>query len=295
MNPFDLPGPAFLLFYIAVSVVVISGIIIARHQLESTDAPRIDLSDPLFIAFLRGGHSEAMRVAAISLIDRGLLLCNGTRLETAPDAQPRSVRRPLEKALLEKFVSSDDASSMFGDPKLKSTCREYEHTLKKMRLVPDESITLLRTLIFGAAIILLGGVGFAKVIIALERGRTNIAFLIILVIVAIVIAAKLSFPRLTASGKAMLEDIKHLYSGLQGRASLLQPGGATIEPMMLAAVFGVGALAGQGFAYAHTLFPPVTPLSKKVTSVSSSCSGGSSCGSSCGGGGCGGGCGGCGS
>lgn len=300
MNPFDLPGPAFLMFYVAVSVVVISGIIIARGRLEASDAPRIDLSDPLLIAYLRGGHSEAMRVAAISLIDRGLLLCIGTRLETAPHVRTESVRRPLEKQLLEKFVSSGDASAMFDDPKLKLATKEYEHTLKKMRLLPDESITYARTMIFGGAIFLLGGLSVVKLIIALGRGRTNVAFLIILAIVAIVIAAKLSFPRLTESGKAMLEDIKHLYSGLKGRASLLQSGGATIEPMMLAAVFGVGALAGQGFAYTQTLFPHARRTSESSSSGSScnsSCgsSGGSSCGSSCGGGGCGGGCGGCGS
>lgn len=290
MNPFDLPGPQFLLFYVGLSVAVIIGIFILRRQSESVDSPRLDLSDPLLIAFLRGGHSEAMRVAAVSLIDRGLLLCVGTRLQTAAHARAGSVRRPIERALLEKFASSDEAASMFDDSRLKSTCDEYEQTLKKVRLLPDESITQIRTLIFAFALVLLGGVGFLKVFIALQRGRTNVGFLIVLVIVAIVFAARLSFPRLTESGKAMLQDVKNLYSGLRDRASFLKPGGASIEPMMLAAVFGVGALAGQGFAYTKTLFPRAKQ--SKTSSCGGSCGGG--CGSSCGGGG-GGGCGGCGS
>jgi uncharacterized protein (TIGR04222 family) len=298
MNPFDLSGPSFLFFYISFSLVVLVGIILTREFYESNRTPRIDLSDPLLIAFLRGGHIEAIRVAVVSLIDRNLLICTGTLLQTAPGAQPASVRRPIEKALLEKFASGGDAGSIFNDSTLEWTLDEYDQTLKKVRLLPDESIKKLRTLIFGGAVFLLGGVGVLKLIIALARGRTNVAFLIILMIVAIVIATKASFPRLTRSGKTMLEDIKKLYVGLKDRAVFLKPGGATIEPMMLAAVFGVGALAGEGFAYTKSLFG----RERKVSSSSSSCasagcgtspcgsSGGSSCGGSCGGG-----CGGCGS
>lgn len=299
MNPFDLRGPEFLFFYIGLSVLVIVGVRILRQKSESGPSPRIDLSDPLLIAFLRGGHPEAMRVATVSLIDRGLLICSGTRLQTATHARSESVRRPIEKKLVERFVLSDEASSMFDDSKLKSTLSHYEQTLKKLRLLPDSFITQVRTLIFSCALLILGGVGLFKLIIALGRGRTNVCFLIVLIVVAIVFAAKQSFPRLTETGKALLEDVRNLYSGLKDRAALLQPGGATIEPMMLAAVFGVGALAGQGFAYTKTLFPRAKRSSSSGGSCSSGCgtygtSCGSSCGSSCGGG-CGGGCGGCGS
>ena len=292
MNPFDFSGPEFLLFYIGLSVLVIIAIGILRRKSESGPTPRIDLSDPLLIAFLRGGHSEAMRVATISLIDRGLLRCTGTRLQAAAQARPESVRRPIEKALLQKFHTSDEAASMFDDPKLKSTLDQYEESLTKVRLLPDASIRETRTLLFAGAFLMLGGVGVSKLIVALDRGRPNVCFLIVLIVVAIVIASKQAFPRLTESGKAMLQDVKNLYSELRDRAALLNPGGATIEPMMLAAVFGVGALAGSGFAYTKKLFPRAKQ-SSTTSSCGSSCGGG--CGSSCGGGGCGGGCGGCGS
>jgi len=180
---------------------------------ESGPIPRIDLSDPLLIAFLRGGHSEAMRVAAVSLIDRGLLHCAGTRLETASLTRSESVRRPIEKALLEKFVVSGEVASMFDDSRLKSTLKQYEETLKKVRLLPDESITLGRTVIFGTALLILTGVGLSKLYLALARGRPNVCFLIILVIVAVVFAAKQSFPRLTETGNVVLEGVRNLYSG----------------------------------------------------------------------------------
>lgn len=291
MNPFDFSGPAFLVFYVVLSIAVIGGIIFLRRWFEWSQTPRIDLSDPLLIAFLRGGHSEAMRVAAVSLIDRGLLICSVTRLQTAAKARAESVRRPIEKALLEKFALGGEAASMFNDSKLKSTCDEYEQTLTKVRLLPDDSVTLVRIVVFASALLILAGVGISKLMLALQRGRPNVCFLLVLIVVAIVIAAKQSFPRLTESGKAMLQDLKHLYSGLKDRSFQLKPGGATIEPMMLAAVFGIGALAGDGFGYTKMLFPRA-----KQSATSSSCGGacGSSCGSSCGGGGCGGGCGGCG-
>src|ERR1051325_9359604 len=179
----------------------------------------------------------------------GVQTCALPILQTAPHVRSQSGLRPIEKALLERFVKTGEAASMFDDSKLKSTLNEYEQTLKKVRLLPDESITFGRRVIFGAAFLILAGVGFSKLYLALARGRSNVFFLIILVIVAIVAAAKQAFPRLTETGKVMLEDVKNLYSELRGRASFLQTGGATIEPMMLAAVYGVGALRGDGFAY----------------------------------------------
>src|SRR5678815_2356767 len=97
-------------------------------------------------------RAEAMRVAAVSLIDRGLLKCSGTRLHTAPEAGPESVRRPIEKALLEKFRVSAEVTSMFDDSKLQSICYQYEETLQRVRLLPDNTITQIRRLIFAAAI-----------------------------------------------------------------------------------------------------------------------------------------------
>ena len=151
------------------------------------------------------------------------------------------------------------------------------------------------------ATFLLTGVGFTKVMIAIYAGRSNIGFLIILIVAALVISAAISFPRLTESGRAMILDVQSLYGGLRHRASSPVAGGAGAEPMMLAAVFGVGALAGSGFSFAEGLFRDKRRSNScasdgdcgsscSTTSCSSgstsSCSGGSSCG--------GGGCGGCG-
>lgn len=295
MNPFDLRGPEFLLFYLILSAAVIAALVLLRRASESAGAPRIDLADPYLIAYLRGGENEALRVALVSLIDRGLLIVNGTQIKRADNAVPGSVRQAVEKALMEKFATAGEANSIFNDPNLKLACEPYQETLKRNRLLPDESVTRERLMRFVAALFILVGVGGIKVFVALEHGRTNVVFLLMLMAAAIALAAKVSFPRLTAGGAAMLKDVQTLYSGLKERATGIRPGGATIEAMMLAAAFGVGALAGDAFAYTKTLFPRARSSAFGL-SYGSSCgsSGGSSCGSSCGGGGCGGGCGGCG-
>lgn len=299
MNPFDLPGPEFLLFYTGFSALAIVALVLTRKVAESSAAPKLDLSDPYLIAYLRGSEPETLRVAALSLIDRGLLVATGTQLKTADNASPEAVRRPIEKELLRKFNRADEASSIFDDSRLRATCKPYEQTLKKAGLLPDESIQRARWSRLLIACGIVGGVGIVKILVAFSRGRTNVGFLIILIGVAIFFAVKVSFPRLTESGKAMIADLQNLYSGLKDRALFLKPGGATIEPLMLAAVFGIGALESADFAFTRVLFPRAhaaaqsgSTCGSSYASACSSCS--SSCSSSCGGGGCGGGCGGCG-
>ena len=298
MNPFDLSGPEFLLFFFLLSTVVIVALVLHRRASESASAQRIDLADPYLIAYLRGGEDETLRVTLVSLIDRGLLVLDGTQIGWAKNARPDSVRWPIEKAVMQKYAKPGEASSILIDPKLKSSCDQYQETLKKLGLLPDESVAQARLIRFVVVLFIVCGVGGIKVFVALQRGRTNVAFLIILMFIAVAVAAKVGFPRLTAAGAAMLKDVQTLYSGLIDKATFIRPGGATIEAMMLAAAFGVGALAGDGFAYTRMLFP--SARRKAEGSWSSSCgsscgvSSGSSCGSSCGGG-CGGGCGGCGS
>lgn len=302
MFPFDLPGPQFLLFFIGLSAFALIGLVVARKLAESSAAPKLDLSDPYLIAYLRGAEPETLRVAAVSLIDRGLMTATGTQLQAAEKASPEAVRRPIEKELLRRFKRADEAGALFEDSRLKATCEPYKEALLAAGLLPGESIVSARWTRLLITCAILGGVAIVKILIALERGRTNVWFLVILTIVAIVLAAKLSFPRLTESGKRMIADLQNLYAGLKDRALSLQTGGATIEPMMLAAVFGVGALASADFAFTHVLFPRAAKAAAQSGSscgascgsaCGSSCSSGSSCGSSCGGG-CGGGCGGCG-
>lgn len=293
MNPFDLRGPEFLIFYFVFSVAVMVALHRYRQAVESGPPPRIDLADPYLIAYLRAGESEAARVALLSLVDRGLLTAKGTTVARTKGASSKDVRRPIEKLLMDRLANPEESTSIVADSSVQPALNEYRETLTRMCVLPDAAINRSRVTSFLLASAVLGGTAAVKIFVALSRGRTNIAFLILLALIATAIAAKISFPRLTARGKSLLQDVKLLYHRLKERAGSVASGGANADAAMLAAAFGLGALSGDAFGFAATLFPKKTSSSGWGGSSCGS-SGGSSCGSSCGGGG-GGGCGGCGS
>jgi len=288
VNPFDLPGPEFLAVYAALGAVVIGALYLLRRMAETEEPPRIDFSDPYLIAYLRGGEDEALRVATVSLLDRGFLNRKNGDLATSDTVRADLTRRPIEKTILEKFARRDAAVSIFKTPELKATCSSYKDALRRLRLLPDEAMEKSRAWRLFIALAILSGVALVKIMIALQRGRHNILFLILLAVFLGIAAVKVGNPFRTRRGDALLADLRTLFSSLQARASSLRPGGATGELALLMAVFGLTALPEFALPYATALFP-------KALSTTSSCSSGcgSTCGSSCGGGG-GGGCGGCG-
>jgi uncharacterized protein (TIGR04222 family) len=286
-NPFDLPGPDFLVFYAILGVLTVGILWLARRASEAADAPRIDYSDPYLLAYLRGGGPEVIRVVTVSLIDRGLLQSNDDRLVAVNQNAVNIVRRPIEKALLQHFRFRGNASSAFTSPAILSTCQEYKDTLQRLGLLPDESILRARLWRFVIAVIVLTGVAALKILIALQRGRTNIFFLVLLAVFFVFVAIRVHNPLRTRRGDALLADLRNLFSSLKARARMLRPGGETADAALLMAVFGLDALPAAAFPYAKRFQPKSTALS--TSSCGSAC--GSSCGSSCGGGG---GCGGCG-
>src|SRR5262245_49934114 len=115
MNPLDLRGTEFLLFYFLFSLVVIIAISFFRSRAESGDALRIDLGDPYLVAYLRGGEDEALRVAVISLVDRGVLSTDGYLIRRADHVTGYKDARPIERAVLEKFSVPGEADSVLKD------------------------------------------------------------------------------------------------------------------------------------------------------------------------------------
>ncbi|HKQ78095.1 MAG TPA: TIGR04222 domain-containing membrane protein [Blastocatellia bacterium] len=302
MNPFDLIGPEFLFFYFCFSIIVIVAIVVLRRRAESGPAPKIDLGDPYLIAYLRGGENEALRVAVVSLVDRGMLVMDDYTVRRADHVTAGTAKNSIEYEVLKKFGAPDKAASVFKDSDLKSEFQPYRDKLELAGLMPDSAVRSARVKRLLLALTALGIVGVIKIQIGLSLERP-VSFLVVMMIVAMIIAAVSSFPRLTARGKATLDDITNLYSGLKARVNSFSPGSSSAELAMFAAVFGVAALAATPFGYARTLFPQATSGSScgsacgSSDSSSGSSDGGSSCGSSSdGGGGCGGGgCGGCGS
>ena len=82
MNPFELTGFSFLGFYVLLGIAVIWGLRAWIRHLETADAPPAqNMTDPYLIAHLRSGENEALRVATVALLDRGLLVAEGETLK----------------------------------------------------------------------------------------------------------------------------------------------------------------------------------------------------------------------
>ena len=288
MNPFDWRGPQFLFFYavLAIVVMIVVRILRNRREAELQGYRGTPIHDPYAIAFLRGGKHELVRVAIVSMVDRGLLWVRDEQVVTTVVGRSTSVRRRIEKDLLAFCEAPREAKELFAGATFDVAGAEIEFELARMGLMPDEETKAARRTLFfaGAAVLLF--FSLVKIAVALSRGRTNVAFLILFTLVALGLTLRAAIVGRTARGEAFLKELENLFRSLKLRAKELRPGGATSEVAMLAAVWGVAALPGETFGWSDKMFK------KAATSSGGSC--GSSCGSGCGGGCGGGGCGGCG-
>jgi uncharacterized protein (TIGR04222 family) len=283
MNPFNLYGPQFLIFYALFAIATLAMLYVIRSLRESeNDAIVPRPRDPYLLACLRGGPKEVVRVATISLIDRKLIRTSGDTGISAANSADGETR--VERALLDHFRIASSISDAVGRSSIVDIARDdYEQRLRRDRLIPDSAAYGFRFLLLLVALAALGIVGGAKIMIALDRGRTNIGFLIVMMVVAAIAALAITFRYRTSKGDDYLAGIRSLFSHLRQRAASVRPGGASKDLLWLTSIFGVGALSTATFPFIAYVRPK--------DSGSGGCGGGSS---GCGGGG-GGGCGGCGS
>jgi uncharacterized protein (TIGR04222 family) len=294
VNPFDLPGPQFLAFYAVLALVALAAVRLGRRRPDVSGMPsRID--DPFALASLREGPDEAIRVAALSLLDRRLLKSRGGNvLAVAPE---HTARRTLERALLRAFATERPGGFAFQDPGVRAAAEAIDADLARAGLLAtgDALAARGRARWFVAAALV--AVAATKIAIALSRGRTHVGFLVLLAGGAVLLALGLGQPaRRTSKGDKAVELARRAFARLEGGAAAIVPGGATNELALAAAVFGPAVLPPLGMALlTEASLAPVT-RSGSGWSWDTSWGSGSSCGSSSCGGGCGGGgCGGCGS
>jgi len=292
MNPFQLTGFSFLGFYLLLGVIVTWGLRTWIRQLETADAkPQQNFTDPYLIAYLRAGENEALRVATVALLDRGLLKAEGETLTTKDSNAIGVAQRPIEKAILQHYSAPGAAHEIFKDSSAKNACESYAKVLKNQQLIADGGAYAKRMLPVAVALGALVAVTWTKISIAFSQGRHNVGFLVVLTIAFGLVALWTWKRRRTALGDAMLSDLRSLFARLKGRAKSLRAGGQTNEAALLAAVFGLSALPAASFPFMDKLYPAKSGDGSgcgSSCSSSSSCSSGSSCGGGCGGGGCGG-------
>ncbi len=293
MNPLDFSGPQFLLFYLAFAVAVLVALRVTLVLCEPVGGAMDRISDPYAVAFLRGGQEEAVRVALALLIERGVLRSRDALVERGERAAHASkTRAPLEAALVDSFASPRRVLGVWDLPSVTAACRPYRERLATNGLTQRPSDEARAKILMLVASVLLLGLAAAKVAVALERGRHNIEFLIVLALIATALTWKATRRRRTRAGDRVLRDLRTLFGRAKERAVR---GHDALDPAdrgYMLALYGWDAIGSLFAADTQSALRKVIPAS----GGSSCSSGGSSCGSGsgCGGGG-GGGCGGCGS
>lgn len=284
MNPFDLRGPEFLLFYIGLAAATFGVLYAWRRRSEPSPEPGAWMRDPYLIAGLRGGAKEIVTLATFSLLTRGILgRVDGDRV--ARSNQKRlSPSNALERAVVALVSEPRTVSTIARDRTTQLAAEPYLDTLRAKGLLANDTQRSRRRAAASLAGALLVGVAIVKIGVALSRGRMNIGFLILLSGLCAwgCVAWARTFAR-TRAGDAVLRDLRTLIG--PGRAlcttrTLSEP---DPEQLLIAAVGGI---------YGSPFQPPPRVKTGSVWSSSSCGTSISSCG---GGGGCGGGgCGGCG-
>lgn len=304
-NPFYWTGPWFLAAYLVFGLIVYYGVreLLLRQELRNPHAQLTLADDPYRIAFLRGGALEAVKIAAIVLVDRGLLRADGPLLETASADSVRFASHDIERDVLQLYLGRQGHSKELAvQADAFPSCQAYLQSLTQQELLVGAPLLRRRERFTWPAHYLLLTVALVKAIIAVSTGHYNLLFLAIMTAVFLLKLRGLRTSATSLAAQRLLSDLRMLFSRLNMRSSRLVAGNGSADMALLAAIFGIGALPLAVYPYLLDLYPLARPTyggdSSSGSSGDSSSgggdggdSGGSSCGSGCGGCGGGGGCG----
>lgn len=284
LNPFDLAGPEFLLFYAALVVALAAIAWLTRVAVASGgDAgPPDPTLDAYELACLAGGRSRVVLLAVASLVDRGHARLNGRSLSYR-DRPLAQTLHPIEREL----IAREPGSTFAARHTLGNSIDAIEATLRGEGLTAGREAAWLARFAAVAALLVAIGVGAIKAVVGASRHRP-ILFLMMgigLSVMAILPAVLLP-PPLTARGRRLVAAMRR--GRPRSRAEKARPVLADAEDAAFVALYGLPALIAHP-AY-QDLRGGFESSSSSGGDGGSSCSS-SSCGSSCGGGG--GGCGGC--
>src|SRR5688572_12328766 len=202
-NPIaDLVGPSFLLLYGGVIALIVLDALWTRGRSDPTtglDPPAVPAKpDPLVIAYLRGGANELTRLVIFDLLRRGYLWTKeetrpnrtkATSIEQAPDRPKDAALSPLERDVFDFFQRARGVQEVFLNNRLPSRVARHSKPIEEalredQLLMPLESRRAVQRvgLVGGLVIVALGGY---KLLVALEKGRHNVALLVVLAFVGL--------------------------------------------------------------------------------------------------------------
>ncbi len=255
MNPFDLNGPNFLVFYTVCGAVVCLVLYLLRLQEPQTPDGAVS-TDPQMIAYLRGGATEALRITAVTLLERGALVLgpNDTFSTDPKHTLPRDASA-IDRLVCEHFRTEEPAVSLFKSESLAlRVAAHLARPLEEAGLLPDDELRAARWGRLLTAVTVLGTLAVVKIALALSRGHSNVGFLIIEAAVFSLVACRLTIRHRTPAGDRALDYLKHTFEAVRDRTKPLEHPDP-LDVAVVAAVFGLAALPAASYANVDGLQP----------------------------------------
>lgn len=301
----NLPGPEFLNVFGLVVIVVLAATYLVIRLADRTDRrppPPVPQSpDAMEIAYLQGGVNQVIRTLVYDLAQRGYVaLAKGDRVvPTEKRPQPGELNA-MELRMLESAQAKPKAHQLFENRAQRKFLFEQlapvRAKLAAEQLIKPESVKTWRRRAQIVGTLIIAGLALAKLYVAWQAGRPNVAYLIFLAIASLAALFALAYvlTRAHASrrGHAYLEAMRLAYAdrlkAAVGHIGSPGPEARAFEgaSLFLIGLYGFSALKGTTEAMFADSF--------KRGSATDGSSCGASCGGSCGDGGGSSGCGGCG-
>jgi len=296
----NMPGPQFLVLYAVVMAATLSALWWWRRYWEppmDSGLPPIPKDpDPYAMAYLRGQEREVARLAVFRLMQQGYLELtvaeSFVRIAKSGDPPGEPPAMAMERRVLQYFSNPREPhailSALRGD--VREQCKEYYRQFEPDDLVTTPAMkaaAMTGSLASGAIILGLGGF---KLWDAIDEGRRNVGFLVLMMTVATIVLVCLSWHRgATRLGQRYLDEIQRNFAGLTDfdDRSPEHASQTAAAGFLAMGIFGVGVLFGTQYSYFHRLF--AKPARKSSTGTGASGGGGCGGGGGGGGGGCGGG------
>jgi uncharacterized protein (TIGR04222 family) len=292
MNILNLPGPYFLVIYVA----LVMGALVLSHLLKlhffrrmkaSFVRPQLSVYET---AFLVGGRTRAVEAALTALAYRQNIMRSEDGKAFAADQPLPADADPLEGEIFCAIQSGPTKVHELHDMHF-SVLQSIEFKLNDTGCMMTESSPHYKILMRSATWPLMAVIfiGVTKLIVGLTR-FAPIGFLVVLLIIsfAILIFCQNWLPEKTQNGEALVLDTIQRNAALKTTALQRSSSYLTGTDLTWAvALFGVGVSSGAVLWMQHLITAP-----RPTSSSGSSGGDGGSDGGSCGGGG--GGCGGCG-
>lgn len=305
-NPIaEMVGRDFLLLYGCVILATLVSCWWTLRQYDGTgtlpDLAVPEHLDPDELAYLRGGAKEVARLNLVDLLAHGYLSLSEEgsgsskkqMLSQKADHPGSELLSSVAQETFRSFSVPTTVHDFFQNAgvqdRVETHCQPWRQRCVDLELLAPRIRTWAGWVCGVVGVGVVVGLGGYKLWISLAKGRTNVAFLVILGLVGIFLMWHVcQSPWLSRRGRRYLTQLQAAFQSLKDDRE--EDGDLDGRLLFLVGLFGLDALDRTRYACYRELFAPGASAGGGWGGGCGSCGGG--CGGGCGGcGGCGGGCG----